>query len=162
MLYSGSGKASLRRAHAEDLPELIELARRSWLSAFGLVAPYDLIAWWVRHDRAAEFYRQHWSAMQVLVVDELIAGILQVQNDEINGLWISPTMHRCGHGTYLLHQAENEIAANGYRVAWLHCSAFNPNGLSFYRRRGYAEVTRHRYVHKSGIEVEDIRLERVL
>ena len=44
---------NLRLAREADLPVLIELARRSWLSAFAQTAPFSLIAWWARENPTA-------------------------------------------------------------------------------------------------------------
>ena len=152
----------IRPAREEDLEGLIELGRRSWLSAFAQTAPFDLIAWWVRADRTASLYRQLWPEMLVLEEEGLVIGLVQPKDAEINGLWVHPSRQGTGAGTRLLQAGEERIRAAGHRVAWLTCSGFNRQALDFYRRRGYIETRRDRAVHVSGIEVEEIRMERAL
>ena len=153
---------SIRPARAEDVEPLIELARRSWLSAFAQTAPFALIAWWVQTDRTRTIYEQHWPEMLVLEEDRTIIGLVQPANGEINGLWVLPDRQGTGAGSQLLEAGEDVIRREGYALAWLTCSGFNADAFRFYQRRGYVETGRHRYLHPSGVEVEDIRMERRL
>lgn len=151
---------TVRAAHADDLEPMIELARRSWLSAFAQTAPFALIAWWAAEDRTRKLYEATWRDMFVLVEEGAIAGILQPSGDEINGLWIHPTWQGRGLGAWLLGEGERMIQGAGHDLAWLTCSAFNPNALRFYARQGYVETARTREVHRSGVEIEEVRMER--
>jgi ribosomal-protein-alanine N-acetyltransferase len=151
---------TVRPASADDLEPMIELARRSWLSAFAQTAPFALIAWWAAEDRTRKLYEATWRDMFVLVDAGAIAGILQPTIDEINGLWIHPARQGHGFGAWLLGEGERMVRDAGHGVAWLTCSAFNPNALRFYARQGYVETARTREVHRSGVEIEEIRMER--
>jgi ribosomal protein S18 acetylase RimI-like enzyme len=153
---------NLRVARAADLPALIELARRSWLSAFAQTAPFGLIAWWAREDVTSRWYEDHWRAMTVLEEDGAIIGLVQPAEAEINGLWVHPAHQGKGAGTLLLRAGEEAILGAGHQKAWLECSAFNPRAVAFYQRRGYVETERRRHAHRSGFEVEDVFLERAL
>ena len=152
----------VRPAREADLDRLIEVGRRSWLSAFAQTAPFALLAWWVREDRTATLYRQCWPQMWVLEQDGAILGLVQPQEGEINGLWVDPAHQGTGAGTLLLRTGEELIEQAGYPSAWLTCSGFNLQALEFYRRRGYHETARSRELHASGVEVEDVRMERAL
>jgi GNAT superfamily N-acetyltransferase len=152
----------VRSAREEDLGPLIELGRRSWLSAFAQTAPFSLIAWWVREDRTARLYQQCWSEMTVLEQDAAIIGLVQPMQAEINGLWIHPNHQGTGAGTILLRKGEELIARAGHNRVWLMCSAFNPKALAFYRRRGYVETQREHELHACGVECETVRMERPL
>jgi ribosomal protein S18 acetylase RimI-like enzyme len=152
----------LRGAREADLAALIELARRSWLSAFAQSAPFGLIAWWAREDVTSRWYEEHWSEMTVLEEDGAIIGLVQPVAAEINGLWVHPAHQGRGAGTLLLRAGEEAILGAGHRKAWLECSAFNPRAVAFYQRRGYVETGRRRHTHRSGFEVEDVFLERAL
>ena len=152
----------VRPAREEDLDPLIELGRRSWLSAFAQTAPFALIAWWVREDRTARLYRQHWRDLIVLEQDAGIIGLVQPMQAEINGLWVHPDHQGTGAGTLLLLTGEQIIGRAGHQRAWLMCSTFNPKALAFYRRRGYVETQREREAHVCGVECETVRMERQL
>jgi ribosomal protein S18 acetylase RimI-like enzyme len=153
---------SIRPTREDDLESLIELGRRSWLSAFSQTAPFALIAWWVNADRVASLYREHWAEMLVLEEDGAIIGLVQPNGDEINGLWVHPGWQGSGAGTILLKTGEEAIRQAGYRTAWLTCSGFNTKALGFYQRQGYVETGRARELHASGVEVENVRMERPL
>ena len=152
----------IRPARAEDVEPLVELGRRSWLSAFAQTAPFALIAWWVRTDRTRTIYEEHWREMLVLEEDGAVIGLVQPTSGEINGLWVRPDRQGTGAGVQLLEAGEDVIRREGHEVAWLTCSGFNPGALRFYRRHGYVETGRNSYLHPSGVEVEDIRMERRL
>lgn len=152
----------IRPARPDDLDALIEVGRRAWLSAFAQTAPFALIAWWARTDRTASLYREAWPQMLVFEEAGRIAGLVQPMAAEINGLWVHPERQGRGIGTELLRAGEEAIARTGHAVAWLTCSALNARALAFYERRGYAEVRRERISHASGVEIEDVRLERDL
>jgi [ribosomal protein S18]-alanine N-acetyltransferase len=152
----------VRPARIDDIEPLIELARRAWLSAFAQTAPFALIAWWAASDRTRGIYEREWAEMLVLEEDGTAIGLVQPEEAEINGLWVRPDRQRTGAGTMLLRAGEAAIGRAGHTTAWLVCSAFNTDALAFYRRRGYVETGRDRYVHESGLEIEDVRLEKRL
>lgn len=132
------------------------------MSAFARAAPFEMIAWWVREDRTRKLYESCWSEMIVLEEGGVIVGLVQPKGDEINGLWVHPDRQSTGAGTLLLRAGEEIIRRAGYRTARLTCSGFNPAARAFYRRRGYVETRRDRVFHASGVEVEEVRMERPL
>ena len=150
----------LRPAREDDVDAMIELARRSWLSAFGQTAPSALIDAWVRTDRTTEHYRRYWKDMLLLGDGTTIVGLVQPLEAEINGLWVHPDHQGQGAGTRLLQAGEDVIRRAGHEMAWLHCSAYNPRALEFYLRRGYVETSRERSRHPAGIEIVNVRMER--
>jgi ribosomal protein S18 acetylase RimI-like enzyme len=153
---------TLRPATEADVPELIELARRSWLSAFAQTAPFPLIEAWAASDRTSDHYRRYWRDMLVLEEARAILGLVQPMEAEINGLWVHPAYQGQGVGTRLLRAGEDAIRASGHAIAWLHCSAFNPKALAFYVKRGYVETRRVTSTHPTGLTIVDIRMERAL
>lgn len=152
----------VRPARGEDLDALIDLGRRSWLSAFAQTAPFPLIAWWVKEDRTRTLYEAHWREMVVLEESGELIALVQPTGAEINGLWVRPDRQGSGAGAQLLAVGEDAIRSAGHEVAWLNCSAWNLRALRFYSGRGYEETGRERYLHPSGVEVEDVRMERAL
>jgi len=75
--------------------------------------------------------------MTVAEIGGHVVGLVQPMLDEINGLWVDLDAQSRGVGTPLLMHGERLIAASGHDRVWLSCSAFNPNGCSFYETRGY-------------------------
>ena len=134
--------ALLRRAVEADVPLLVELARRSWLSAFSDTAPPALTDYWRALDREPAFYATYWPSMTVAEESGRLLGLVQPMEDEVNGLWIDPLAQGRGVGLQLLRAAEGEIAAAGFDRAWLTCSAWNVRALRFYARAGYFHEVR--------------------
>ena len=152
----------LRPASALDVPRLVELARRSWLSAFGQTVPFALISQWVLADRETSWYQRHWPEMLVMDDDGTVIGLVQAKGAEINGLWVHPDHQGTGAGTLLLKAGEEIIRGAGYDRAWLVCSEFNRKALAFYERRGYVVTQRDHEVHPCGVAEEMVRLESLL
>jgi GNAT superfamily N-acetyltransferase len=150
----------LRPARGDDVDALIELARRSWLSAFAQTAPFAIIDAWVRADRTTAIYRTYWKDMLLLEAGGTILGLVQPKEAEINGLWVHPDHQGKGAGTRLLHAGEDVIRRGGHSVAWLHCSALNPRALAFDVKRGYVETRRVASTHPIGLPIVDVRMER--
>ena len=100
--------------------------------------------------------------MWVLEEDGALIGLVQPRGDEINGLWVHPDRQATGAGTLLLQAGEEIIRRGGHQRAWLTCSGFNGSALAFYRRRGYQETQRTCETHGCGVEVEEVRMERLL
>ena len=153
---------TIRLARSADLEPLIDLARRSWLSAFAHTAPAALIEWWNVTDRTRVLYEAHWREMTVLEEEGEIIALVQPVGSEINGLWVRPDRQGAGAGSLLLRAGEDVIRRNGHDLAWLTCSAWNTRALHFYTARGYTETRREQYLHASGVEVTDVRMERYL
>ena len=118
---------------------MIEVFRRSFLSAFGFTAPFPLLQQWIRNGIPRRSRTpQHWAEMFVLEQDGTIAGLMQPTIDEIDGLWIHPRFQGRGIGSHLPAHGEGIIRERGYARSWLTCSSFNQRALGFYRARGYA------------------------
>jgi ribosomal protein S18 acetylase RimI-like enzyme len=152
----------VRRASAADCDALIELARRAWLSAFCARAPFALIDEWQREGREAEWYPAYFHEVWLAQSGAAVVGLVQPRREEINGLWVHPSVQGRGVGTRLLDFAERRIAAAGYEKAWLTCSQFNQRAGEFYAARGYVEVRRYRERAACGVEQEFLVLERAV
>ena len=146
---------TVRPATESDLPGLIELARRSWLSGF-TDAPATFVSDWLARDFERAWYPRHWPDMTVAEGGGVLLGVVQPAGDEVNGLWVDSEAQGRGVGTVLLRHAEAAIAAAGHGRAWLTCSGFNPRGCRFYLARGYHEVGREAKARAGGV-VEEMR-----
>jgi ribosomal protein S18 acetylase RimI-like enzyme len=153
---------TLRPAREADVPSLIELARRSWLSGFAGSAPAAFVQDRLAREFERDWYPRHWPAMTVAEGGGALLGVVQPEGDEVNGLWVAPEAQGQGVGTALLRHAERQIAAAGYGRAWLTCSGFNPAAARFYLARGYREVGRATNDRGGGLVEELLTFERPL
>jgi ribosomal protein S18 acetylase RimI-like enzyme len=153
---------TLRPACESDVPGLIELARRSWLSGFAGSAPAAFVREWLAREFERGWYPRYWPDMTVAEAGGVVLGVVQPMKDEINGLWVDPAAQGRGVGTTLLRHGEEVIAAAGYGRAWLSCSGFNPTAQRFYLKRGYREVGRESKERAGGVVEELLSYERPL
>jgi len=153
---------TIRPATEADVPRMIEVYRRAFLSGFAFTAPFPIIQQWIRRNPEAARYPAHWAEMFVHEQDGKITGLLQPIDDEINGLWIHPDYQGQGIGSGLLEFGETTVRQRGYARSWLTCSGFNPRALGFYRARGYSVFRSSREVHECGVEEEVFEMERRL
>ncbi|MBV9773766.1 MAG: GNAT family N-acetyltransferase [Gemmatimonadetes bacterium] len=152
----------LRPAQETDIPRLVEVARRSVLSAFAFTAPFPLLQDWIRRDPEPARYAAGWQDMTVAELDGEVVGLVHPVDDEIHGLWVHPGAQGRGIGGALLRAGEERIAASGHGRAWLSCSGFNPRAQGFYLAQGYRETRRQVEVGSSGVPDEMIVYERHL
>ena len=161
-MNASSQQITLRPAAEADLPRLVEIARRSWLSAFAQTLPFEAIRDWVAADRAPGWYATYWPTMTVAELGGEIVGLVQPAADEVNGLWVHPSVQGRGVGARLLAEAERQIAAAGHGKAWLTCSGVNPRAQGFYAARGYRVVRRYTEPFPCGYPEEMLVYERAL
>lgn len=155
-------EVALRRAESADIDALVELSRRSWLSAFCERAPLALIADWLRTDRESEWYPHYFHEVWVAAAGATLLGLVQPRRNEINGLWVHPGWQRRGIGSLLLDATERSMRQAGHEKAWLTCSLFNPRAIAFYGARGYSEARRYSERLPCGVDQEYLVFERAL
>lgn len=159
---AGLGAVTLRRALASDVDQLVDLARRAWLSAFTERAPFALIVDWLRTDRESEWYPAYFQEVWVAEASSSLLGLVQPRRDEVNGLWVHPSWQRRGIGSLLLENSERRMRDAGYARAWLTCSEWNPRAIAYYGARGYVESRRYREHQPCGVDEEYLVFEKRL
>jgi hypothetical protein len=88
----------LRPAREADVPALVELARRSWLSAFAATAPAALVRDRLAREFERDWYPRYWPDMTVAEDGGVPLGVVQPMGDEVNGLWVDPAAQVRGSG----------------------------------------------------------------
>lgn len=124
----------LRRADATDAEALATIRRSAILALAASAMSKEQAEQWAARaaaDRIARALRDHdvWVA-----VDGVAIGWVEVDQDRVAALYVSPSCSRRGVGTALLARAETSIRSSGYATTRLESS---PNALEFYFRRGY-------------------------
>jgi GNAT superfamily N-acetyltransferase len=126
----------IRRAATTDEEVLVEIRREAILAlAVPILAEEEAEAWamQVPEDRIGRALREHevWVAE-----DKMVIGWVEIDQDRIAGLYVSPDYASRGVGSTLLVFAESSISRCGHRVVQLEASR---NALNFYLRRGYVQ-----------------------
>jgi len=124
----------IRRAKATDEEALASIRRNAILVlAVSAMSMEQAERWFARAaaDRIVRAIRDHtvWVA-----VDGAVIGWVEVDQDRVAALYVSPSCSRRGVGSALLAHAETSIQGSGYATARLESSQ---NALDFYLRRGF-------------------------
>ena len=143
---------AIRRVHRRSI---LELGREFYSQA-------EVESW--AHGLVAERYAKNMSEGDegfFVAVDSAnaVIGFCSFSDDEIRGLYVDPTIARCGAGGALLRLAEGELRAAGHRRAWLQASR---SGQPFYRAQGYEAVDEYPWKSRGGLEIMVQRMEKAL
>ena len=123
-----------RRAEAADEDVLANIRRSAILAlAVPAMSMEQAESWAARAaaDRVARAIQDHdvWVAVEGAAI-----GWVEVDQDRVGALYVSPSCSGRGVGSVLLGLAETSIRSFGYATARLESSQ---NALNFYLRRGY-------------------------
>ena len=151
-----------RRAVEADIPALIDLARRSWLSGNCELAPMEALRHWMEEDHESRRYPEIWPKVTVAEHRSRILGLSHADGREVADLWVHPSFQRRGIGTLLLQVCEEEIRGAGHAASRLRCTEYNVAAPRFYRARGYSEVSRSPDRLPSGVTRDIMVMEKRL
>lgn len=151
-----------RRAVEADVPALIDLAQRSWLSGNCELAPIEVVRDWIEDDFERTRYPEIWPNVTVAEHGSRILGLASTDGQEIADLWVHPSFQRRGIGSILLQMAENEIQLAGHHTVRLCYTEYNVAAPRFYRARGYKEAGRSPDTLPCGVVRDVIVMEKKL
>ena len=129
------GPFAIRRARVADLSSLTQIRRNAILRLASITMGDEGAKNWADSasgDRVRRAIEQHevWLSEQ----GDSPNGWVEVHQDRIEGLYVSPDSSRRGLGSALLSHAEDQIRCAGHTTASLDAS---PNAEAFYLRQGY-------------------------
>ena len=151
-----------RRAVEADVPTLIDLAQRSWLSGNCELAPIQAVRDWIEADSESERFPEIWPKVTVAEQGSRILGLTSTDGREVADLWIHPSFQRRGIGSILLQVAEEEIQLAGHDTVRLCYTEYNVAAPCFYRANGYTEAGRSPERLSCGIARDVIIMEKKL
>ena len=154
--------ADTRRAVEADIPTLIDLAQRSWLSGNCELAPIEAVRDWIEGDFESKRYPEIWPNVTVAEHQSRVVGLSRADGREVADLWVHPSFQRRGIGSLLLEICEEEIRSAGHDTARLLYTEYNVAAPLFYRARGYIEVSRSPDTLPSGVVRAVIAMEKQL
>ena len=153
---------SIRRAVEADVPALVDLAQRSWLSGNCELAPIQVVRDWMEADSESKRFPEIWPMVTVATIRSLILGLTSTDGHEVADLWVHPSFQRSGIGSILLQVAEEEIHRADHACARLRYTEYNVAAPRFYRANGYKEVSRSHDRLPGGILRDVIVVEKKL
>jgi putative acetyltransferase len=131
----------LRPATADDVDAIARLFHEGWhdvhpgLVPDGLTERRTAAAF---HERVAQRVAET-DETTVAEVDGEIAGFVMVAGDEAEQVYVDRRFRGSGVAGALLGEAERQIAAAGFDVAWLAVVRGNDRAQAFYAKHGWAD-----------------------
>ena len=131
----------LRPATADDVDAIGSLFHQGWHDVHPGHVPDGLTERRTPeafHDRVAQRVAQT-DETTVAEVDGTIAGFIMVSGDEAEQVYVDRAFRGSGLAALLLTEAERQIAAGGYDVAWLVVVRGNERAQAFYAKQGWID-----------------------
>lgn len=153
-----SERMILRPAEESDVPALVRLLRRSWLVTWAPELPFEAVQTFASFDPARLHAENQWRSFIVAIRDDVLIGMMQVEDDQIADLHVDPAFWNEGAGSKLLDAAERQ-AARIHHVVRLEVRAFNSRARAFYARHGRREVRSYPGM-ECGSPVENVEMQK--
>jgi len=131
----------LRPATADDVDAIGSLFHQGWHDVHPGHVPDGLTERRTPeafHDRVAQRVAQT-DETTVAEVDGTVAGFIMVSGDEAEQVYVDRAFRGSGVAALLLTEAERQIAAGGYDVAWLAVVRGNERAQAFYAKQGWID-----------------------
>jgi ribosomal protein S18 acetylase RimI-like enzyme len=131
----------LRPATADDVDAISSLFHQGWHDVHPGRVPDGLTERRTPeafHDRVAQRVAQT-DETTVADVDGTVAGFIMVSGDEAEQVYVDRAFRGSGVAALLLTEAERQIAAGGYDVAWLVVVRGNERAQAFYAKQGWID-----------------------
>ena len=131
----------LRPATADDVDAIGSLFHQGWHDVHPGHVPDGLTERRTPeafHDRVAQRVAQT-GETTVAEVDGNVAGFIMVSGDEAEQVYVDRAFRGSGVAALLLTEAERQIAAGGYDVAWLVVVRGNERAQAFYAKQGWID-----------------------
>ena len=131
----------LRPATADDVDAIGSLFHQGWHDVHPGHVPDGLTERRTPeafHDRVAHRVAQT-GETTVAEVDGTVAGFIMVSGDEAEQVYVDRAFRGSGVAALLLTEAERQIAAGGYDVAWLAVVRGNERAQAFYAKQGWID-----------------------
>lgn len=127
---------TLRPAVPEDMATVADIWHTAWHTSHPGHVPNGLTA---RRTLAAFHERTPARVADTTVaeVDGAVAGFIMIDGDEVEQIFVDPARQGSGLASLLLDEAERQVAAAGYDVAWLAVAIGNTRARAFYEKRGW-------------------------
>jgi GNAT superfamily N-acetyltransferase len=125
----------IRALRPEDAPAVAALHVRAWQRAYAdFVAPEDMP---MLGEREATWSGPLAGPTWVWDQDGLVAGVVQVRDDELGVLYVDPPAQGAGIGAALHDHALAQIRGAGHARATAWVFTANGQGRDFYAARGW-------------------------
>ncbi len=130
---------SLRPGTPDDAAAVATLWHAGWHDAHAGHVPAGLTAART-HAEFAERAPRRVADTTVAEVAGVVAGFVMVVDGEVEQVYVAAEHRGTGLAAVLLDEAERQVAAGGYDVAWLAVVEGNARARRFYERQGWRDA----------------------
>jgi ribosomal protein S18 acetylase RimI-like enzyme len=142
-----------------DVPALITLLRRSWLTTWAPELPFVAVQRFAAEDPARRYAESMWREFIVAEERGAIVGMFHLEGNCLNAIHLDPRRKRQGMGSRLMDEIERRLSAN-HPEARLEVRSFNTGAIQFYEQRGWKERRRYQ-ASECGEIVETLEMTKV-
>jgi ribosomal protein S18 acetylase RimI-like enzyme len=143
MLPLSTDGIRLRPASAADLERAARIWHEGWWDAHSYLAPK------LGPSRTLESFltrmRQRLPNTTVAEGRDGVVGFAVVVGDELEQLYVDPSVRGRGVARELIAHAERQVAAAGFRAIWLAVATENHRAQAFYRKSGWRQTLTFEY-----------------
>ena len=138
----------IREAREIDMGAIAKLCQNSLMSIYeGLMVPGKSMPW-TEGDDVEKYIRGNWPSMRVAWAEDQLVGLIAINRNHIDILWVSEQARQKGIGLKLLDDAEQSLAS---RYAEMTAECLNEASVTFFQKRGY-DIQRQFTDGMSGVE----------
>ena len=132
-------RITVRDAEPDEIDQIARVWFDSWRDAHEQIVPAHLTA---ARTLASLRDRVAASISNLRVVGDRgnPVGFVQVKEDELHQIFVAAAARGTGAAAALIADAEERIADDGFKTAWLACAIGNDRAARFYEKQGWRQV----------------------
>ena len=129
----------IRQAQEIDIKDLVALCKESLLASFGdLVEPEKLRPWSEGND-IEKYIQGSWPNILVAVDGPDLVGMVCLQENRVDIVWVSQVLRQRGIGQRLMDVAEEQVSQS-HEAIEVECLGPDIETIQFYLSRGYIKL----------------------
>ena len=123
----------IRKARKEDQDPIINMCKSSMKETYGSFLDEDALKPLETGSSTDRYIKRMINNMVVAHKNEKVVGVLSIDNNLIDFIWVHGDFRGKGIGKTLMHKAENHLKTKGYKKARLECYEPNKRSIKFYK-----------------------------
>ncbi len=132
----------IRRAQADDLPKMQDIARRTIDKCYRSFLGDEGVDWFINSGESDRVLQQHIENCDVLLIENAVVAFAIYFKDLIHLMMVDVCLHRTGIGSRLLAHSETQLFARGNTTIRLETFEGNHQAINFYVKHGWSVTTK--------------------
>ncbi len=134
----------IRKAQADDLPRMQDIARRTIDKSYRSFLGDDSVDSFINSGESDRELQKHIGNCDVLLKENAIVAFAICFKDLIHLMMVDVGMHRTGIGSRLLAHSEIQLFARGNKTIRLETFEGNHQAINFYVKNGWSVTTKQK------------------